>query len=78
MRPDRIMRGLIRERFIVTMVDGQAFDGVLMEADGHSVVLRNATALVNEGADVKRVPADGEVVLPRSRVAYLQRPIEAS
>ena len=76
MRPDRIMRGLIRYRFIVTMVDGQAFDGVVMEADDHSVVLRDAKALVTEGAQVKQVPADGEVVLPRARVAYMQRPID--
>jgi hypothetical protein len=72
------MRGLVRHRFIVTMVDGQAFDGLLMEADDHSVVLRDAKALVKEGAEVKSVPADGEIVLPRARVAYLQRPIEAT
>ena len=76
MRADRIMRALVRHRFVITMVDEQAWDGVVMEADDRSIVIRDVTALVRDGDTVKRVPADGEVVLPRARVAYMQRPSE--
>lgn len=76
MRPDRVMRGLLRDRFIITMTDGQAWDGLLMEVDDRSVVIREAVALTTEGATVTRTPADGEVILPRGRVAYMQRPVE--
>ena len=76
MRPDRIMRGLIRHRFVITMVDEQAWDGVVMEADDRTIVLRDVSALIRKDDRVERVPADGEVLVPRNRVAYMQRPIE--
>lgn len=76
MRSDRILRALVRHRFVVTMVDDQTWDGVVMEADAQTIVLRDVAAVVREGETVKRVPADGEVLLPRSRVAYMQRTIE--
>ena len=76
MRADRILRALVRHRFVVTMVDDQTWDGVVMEADERTIVLRDVSAVVREGDQVKRVPADGEVLLPRSRVAYMQRTSE--
>lgn len=75
MRRDRILRALVRRRFLITMVDGQTWDGVVMETDDYSVVLRDAHALTEKGPKVEKVRADGEVVLPRARVAYMQRPI---
>lgn len=78
-RPDRIVQALLRHRFIVTTIDDQAWDGVLMEADERSLVLRDALAIVRkpDGA-VERTPADGEVLLPRNRVAYIQRTPETA
>lgn len=73
MRPDRIMRGLVRHRFIVTLRSGEAFDGVLWEAGRDVWVLRNATAL-HAGPDRSNVPLDGEVVLLVAEISYAQRP----
>ena len=67
-----VLRDVLRERVIVTMKSGEAFDGVLMAADDRAWELVNAKALgVGErGADV---PVDGSVILPRDNVAYCQR-----
>lgn len=76
MRSDRILRALVRHRFVVTMVDDQTWHGVVMEVDERTITLRDVSAVIREGETVKRVPADGEVLLPRARVAYMQRTIE--
>lgn len=70
MRPDRLMRQRMREKVIVTLDDGTAFEGLLYEADAKSVVLREAQLHSGQGA----TPVDGEIILPRARVLYLQRP----
>lgn len=66
---ERIIRGYLRHRLVVTMHDGATWEGVVMDADARLFVLRDAVAIDAEG---KRVPADGEVLLPRDEVAYLQ------
>lgn len=78
MRHDRILRSLQRHRFVVTMLDEQAWDGLIMEVDDSTVVLRDAVALIREGSEIKRVPADCEVLLPRPRIAYMQRVYEVA
>lgn len=71
MRRDRILRALVRHPFIVTMTDGQTWRGVVMDADDRTVVLRQAEAV---GRDGDAVEADGEVLLPRHAIAYMQTP----
>lgn len=68
---DRLVRSLERRRIVVTLLDDTAFEGVLYDADRSTFVLRNAAALHPDGS---RTPADGEVLVPRDRLAYLQRP----
>lgn len=65
-----IIRRRLRERLVVTLKTGEAFDGVLFEADRGAWVLRNASAL----GGTKAVPVDGEVLILTSDIAYAQRP----
>lgn len=67
-----ILRRRHHSQVVVTMRDAQTFRGVLAGADSEVVVLRNAEALTS--ATATGVFLDGEVILPRSQIAYLQRP----
>lgn len=69
-RPDRILQRLVRTRFLVTTHSGATWDGVLMEVDDRSLVLRDVKVIGRDGAET---PADGEVLVPRGDVAYMQR-----
>jgi small nuclear ribonucleoprotein (snRNP)-like protein len=71
---DRLVRHRMREKVIVTMKSGEAFMGVLTDADGRSFVLRDAKALTDSSA--RPVPVDGELVLDRAQIDYMQRPGE--
>lgn len=68
-RRDRIARALLRYRLVVTTHDGATWDGVLMDADDQFLALREVEAVQKDGS---RVPADGEVLIPRPDVAYVQ------
>ena len=72
-RTGHILRQTLRERVVVTLNSGEAFDGVLLCADGKTYELVNAKALGagERGADV---PVDGSLLLPATSVLYLQRP----
>lgn len=52
------------------MHDGSGWRGVLYAVDDRSVILRAAEALT----DNARGPVDGELILSRDRIAYMQRP----
>lgn len=67
---DRLLKRRLREEFVVTMLDGSAWRGVLYAVDGRTIILRAAEAL-SENA---RGPVDGELLLSRDRIDYLQRP----
>lgn len=67
---DRLIRRAVRERFVVTTLDGSAFDGLLAEADDRTLVLVDAFAL--DGG--QRVRVDGSLFVARDRVNYMQRP----
>ena len=68
---DRLLKSRLREVFVITLDDGSAWKGLLYAVDDRSLILRDAEALTSEQPGV---PVDGELVLPRDRVAYMQRP----
>lgn len=68
---DALLVERLRERFILTLTTGETFGGLLEQVDDRTVVLRNASSI---GADGSEVPADGEVLLRRESIAYMQRP----
>lgn len=68
-RRDRIVRSHLRYRLVVTTHEDATWDGVLMDADDGFLVLRDVEAVQKDGT---RVSADGEVLIPRTDVAYIQ------
>lgn len=66
------VRTRVRRRAVVTCKTGQSFEGVVWQHDAAGLVLRDATAFaVPDQGDVK---VDGEVLLLRGDIAYVQFP----
>lgn len=61
----------LRERYVVTLESGETFDGLLVDVDERTVVMQDTSALGREG---QAVPVDGQVILQRASISYLQRP----
>lgn len=70
MRRDRLLRTLLRERFMVTLDGDQTFEGLLLRVDAETVELGDVVLIGPQ----TRVKADGIVYLPRHRIVYMQRP----
>lgn len=70
-RPDRLLRSSIRTRYLVTLDDDEAFEGVLVEADDMHVVLADAESVAPSG---DRLKVDGRLWLPRLSIRYMQEP----
>lgn len=69
----RLLRDRLRRKAIVTLKDGQSFAGVLFDADRETLILRNTEAL-DAGERGSAVPVDGEILLFRADVAFVQLP----
>lgn len=61
-------RTALRKRVVVNLAD-KAFAGVLWAKRGPLLVLRDAVLMQHGAADT---PMDGEVVIERSRVEFIQ------
>ena len=59
----------IERRRVLVHVDGQTIDGILWKRRGPLLVLRSASMLSPQGG---AVPIDGEVVVERHRVSWMQ------
>ncbi|AHH98322.1 hypothetical protein [Kutzneria albida] len=68
---DRLVKQVVRERFVVTPVSGPTFTAVLVDADRTSMHFTDV-AVLSDG--VER-PARGELYIARRNVAYLQRTV---
>lgn len=62
-------RTVVNRRVIVNLTTGKAIDGVLVRQSGPLLILKGAS-LLEPGADP--VPMDGEVVVERDRVDFIQ------
>ena len=71
MRGDRLVKSHLRQRYLVTLVDGEAFEGLLNEADERHLVLVDSESIRPDG---ERLKVDGALWLPRDRIAYMQQP----
>ncbi|MGW4641815.1 hypothetical protein ACWEN6_25075 [Sphaerisporangium sp. NPDC004334] len=61
-------RTMARRRVVVSLVDGTAFTGIIWARRGPLLVLRDAQLLAADGP----TGVDGEVVIERSRVSWVQ------
>lgn len=68
---NHIIRQHLRRKVLATLKTGEAFGGVLFDADREAVVIRNCE-LLEAGTDRTAVPVDGELVILRADLAYLQ------
>lgn len=77
MRPpaprDRLLRECLCDKVVVTLKSGSAFAGVLFAADDRVVLLRDTQAL-GAAPSGDHVAVDGELILFRSDIDFLQRP----
>ena len=62
-----------KRRVLVTLKTGEAFSGVLYASDRDCLVLRDATA-IGFARDATNVPVEGEALILRGDVAYMQLP----
>jgi small nuclear ribonucleoprotein (snRNP)-like protein len=69
----KLLRLRLRRRCIVTLKTGDSFSGVLYDADAEAIVLREAEA-VGMGEKRTNLVVDGEVLILRDDVAYVQLP----
>lgn len=60
---------MARESVVAHLTDDQSIRGVLVAVHRDCLVLAHASALHSGGS----APIDGEAVVPRSRVAWLQK-----
>ena len=70
-RSQKLIADRLAVRVIVTQDDGTSFAGLIADLDDGWVLLREAEHL---GPQNSRVALDGELLIPRERVAYIQRP----
>lgn len=66
---DRLLRSMLRERFVVTIRSGEAFEGLLIDADEKTIRLADGWTV----AQGRRHSIDGEIYLSRGEVLYMQR-----
>lgn len=71
---DRILKSHLRQRFVITLKSGDAFEGVVLDADSRVMVVADASAHTPDGP----AKVDGQLFLQRADVAYLQLPVVAS
>lgn len=64
-------RVIQRRRVIVNLVDGSSIDGIFYRQDGPLLVIKNASYL-EQGASP--APLDGDTVIERDRVLFIQAP----
>lgn len=74
MSRDRLLKKFLRERFQITLVSGESFDGLLDEWDaGHLTFVDAGVITPVDEMRTKRDAVAGQLFLRRDHVAYMQR-----
>lgn len=71
MRRDRLLRDALKSRYLVTLANGEAYDGLLITYDEAHLVLADCEQVAPSG---ERLRVDGQLWLPRPNVVYMQLP----
>lgn len=69
---DALMASTATRKVVVTLMDGEAFDGIVESCDSQTVQLQRARQILSNEASP--VPVDGVLLIPRRDIRYLQRP----
>lgn len=67
---DRLLKVALRDRFLVTMKSGEAFEALLADVDDRTLVMVDGYVV----SDAGRHKVDGSLYLSRADVAYMQKP----
>jgi hypothetical protein len=67
---DRLVKSHVRTRFLVTLKTGEAFEGLLYDADGRTLDFADAWAVDTNA----RRQVDGHLFIARADIAYMQIP----
>jgi len=70
---DRLLRERLCDKVVVTLKTGPSFSGVLFKVDDRAVILRDTQAL-GAALNGDHLAVDGELVLFRTDIEFLQRP----
>jgi len=70
---DRLLRERLCDKVVVTLKSGSSFSGVLFKVDDRALILRDTQAL-GAAHNGDHLAVDGELVLFRTDIEYLQRP----
>ena len=74
MRSDRVLKNLLKEKFLVSLNDGTSIEGLLIEMDDKTLQFANCQQVVIKDSVTSRHEVDGQVFIPRSTILYLQKP----
>lgn len=70
MRSDRLVKAFLKDRFLVSLSDGTAIEGLLIDSDDKTVMLADCFRVTPQ----TRIGVDGSVFIPRSNILYMQKP----
>jgi small nuclear ribonucleoprotein (snRNP)-like protein len=70
----RLLKQRTHQRTIVTLLDGDTYDGLLQAFDGVVLQLVSASLIGTAGQAIQSAPVDGVLHLPWSQVSSLQYP----
>lgn len=70
---DLLVRRQLRRQVVVELVSGETFKALLVSCDARSILLRNCVAIISADS-TSTVPVDGELIVPRGDVKWIQRP----
>jgi hypothetical protein len=70
-KANRLIDSRTAVKVIVTLTDGGSFAGLIIDLDTNWLLIREAAQLGPQGSSVG---VDGELLLPRDRIAYVQKP----
>lgn len=65
----RYLRRILKSSVVAHLRDGASTEGVLVGVYPDAIVLRHAAILLEDG---RRAPLDGDVVIPRAGLSFLQ------
>jgi hypothetical protein len=68
---ERLLGERLARQVVVTQSDGQSFAGLVAGHDAGWLLLREAEQFGPQGS---RVAVDGELLIPRDRISFIQKP----
>lgn len=69
-KKDRVINYYLKDRFLISLTDGSAIEGLLLEVDEKTISLTDCFRVTIQ----TRISVDGTLFIPRSNILYMQKP----